>query len=618
MLARFAGFLQPLEWRAFDLSLRWRPAEAADSRITIVELTESDIQDELGYPISDQALAQLLQTLQTYQPRAIGVDIFRDIPVGEGQQQLASVLESSSNIIGISSIFYPFVPAHPSLSESQIGFVDAPLDDDGYLRRNLLGSADDVRNLLGSADEEGNYRFSLTIRLVEQYLAPDGLILENGIKDPETMRFGSTEIPRFMPYTGGYIRADNGGNQALINFRSGSTPFDRLSYAQVVSGSLSPELINDRIVLIGYTAESVKDFVSSAAVISKSASLVSGTEVQAHAVSQILSAVYDDRPFLTSLPEFVEYLFILGGGFLGIALSLWQRKPALHWLLAIAIGTSWLLICYGLIIASWWLPLIPTLVAFSLNAVGLYPLYQTKAQLKAQIEERRTLINWTYNTIHNGPLQILVGLLSNWPANEPPPTETRARLEKLNKELRSLHESMRQEMLIANGTLVMTGQRTIDLQTPLDAILYETYQATLERQRSFFQKIIQITTFESMPDKKLTVEQKREIARFLEESLINVYKYAKTATKLLVDCRQEGEFNIVRITDNAKETQTVSARIQEFAKESSGQKAYGTQQAKRLARQLGGQFNRTTVQPRGVCCELRWPAQPSGLIGWLK
>ena len=617
LLLRFAGFLQPLEWRAFDLSLRWRPAEAKDPRITIVEITEDDIQTELGYPISDQSLARLLQRLQTYQPRVIGVDIFRDISVGNWQQLLASVLESNSNIVGINRIEGPIsVPAHPSLPESRIGFADALVDDDGYLRRSLLASA----------DEEGNYRFSLTTRLVEQYVATDKLVLENGIKDRQTMRFGQTELPRLMPYTGGYVRVDNGGNQTLINFRAGQEPFEKLSYGEIMIGSVDPALLQDRIVLVGYTAESVKDFTSSAAMVSDNPSLIPGVEIQAHAVSQILSAIYDDRALLKSLPQSVDILLILGGGLMGMVVALWQRKPMLHWWVTITLSASWILLCYGLLIASWWLPLVPVLAAFSINAVGLYPLYQAKAQLEAQREERKKLINWTYNTIHNGPLQLLAGILSDWPASAPASEATKAQLEELNRELRSIYEAMHQEMLATDGTLVMTGQRTIDLKVSLDAILYETYQATLERQRSFFEKVIQITVFEPMTDSRLTSEKKRELARFLEEALINVYKYAKTATRLSVTCRQEDNFNVIRVTDNGKGARStlckpsllnIGSKLQRLTI-ASDRTEYGTRQATRLARQLGGQFKREDIQPHGVCCELRWPVQSPVLGTWFR
>lgn len=602
ILTRLLGLLSPLEWNTFDWFLRWRPSETTDSRITIIEITENDIQQELSYPISDGSLAALLNAIQLYEPRAVGLDIFRDFPVGEGQDQLAAAL-AADNVIGINKIDGHVVYPHPALPESRVGFADAILDEDGYLRRSLLASE----------DSEGNYRFSLTIRLAEQYLSKDNLLLENGIQDPETMRFGTTEIPRFQPNTGAYVRADNGGNQALINFRAGADPFERISYSQIMSGNADPGLIKDRAILIGYTAQSVKDIVSSLAIDSENPSLVPGIVIQAHALSQILGAVYEGRPFIRSLPNAAEYIAMLGAGMLGIALSLWQRQPSLHFAISLGASIAWIFICYALLLASWWLPCVPVLMAFGFNVLWLYPLRQAQTQIEAQIEERRSLIDWTYSTIHNGPLQIVAGMLRQWPSEETrPANEMRLELETLNKELRDIYETMQQEMLATGGALVMIGQRTVSLQLSLDALLYEIYQNTVARQRSFFEKVIQITQFEPMGEKGMTIELKREIARFLEEALLNVCKHAGAVSRVSIDCLCEREFNVVRVVDNGQGLQSSSQSSsqpssQPSKKKVSQQSAYGTRQAKRLARQLGGSFTLENVQPHGSCCELKWP-----------
>ncbi|NEQ54213.1 MAG: CHASE2 domain-containing protein, partial [Leptolyngbya sp. SIO3F4] len=393
ILTRLFGLFQPLEWKVFDLSLRWRPAEAPDPRITVVTITEDDLQNVLEYPISDRTLAEVIQTLQTYQPRAIGIDMFRDQPVGEGFEELTKTLQSFDNVVGIYRI-EPAIPPLPTLSDGQLGFVDVLVDNDGFLRRSLLGSA----------DAEDNYRFSFTVQLASKYLVDEGIMLENGIRDPETMRFGSAEIPRFQPNTGAYIRQDNGGNQALINFRAGTQPFTKLSYKTLMSGQADANLLRDRVVLVGYTAESVKDFVSSGAIAGTTPSLVPGVEIQAHAISQILSAVIDQRPFLKTLPDSLDYILILGAGLLGLVLVYWQRKPLEHLLIVVVVSSAGLVLSYGLIIASWWVPVVPVVTAFLLNAAVLYPFYQAQERLRSQLNERQLLINQTYNTIHNGPL----------------------------------------------------------------------------------------------------------------------------------------------------------------------------------------------------------------------
>lgn len=595
ILARLLGILQPIEWKAFDVALRWRPAEPTDTRVTIVAITENDIQTRLEHPISDQDLATLVNKLQTYEPRVIGIDIFRDKPVGQGYAALETALTQNSNIIGIDSIEEPTIPPAPMLDEGQVGFADAIVDDDGGLRRSQLAQA----------DAAGNYRFSLTLQLVQAYLAADNITLENGIKDPETMRFGDTEIPRFYSNTGAYVGTDNGGNQSLINFRAGAEPFTQVSYLDIVSGQVDPALLRDRALLIGYTAESVKDYENSGAIANANPSAIPGITIQAHAVSQILSAVYDNRAFIHTFPVALEYLLILAAGLLGIALAYWQRKPGTHLLLVIIASTSWLLLAYLIMTLSWWLPLVPTLTVFLVNAIALYPFYQAQKQLQSQLNDQDKLIDQTYTTIHNGPLQVIARMLSAWENDKPVSAEMRSQLEKVNRELRGIREILQEEMRSPSEKLVMMGEQSVDLQMPLHTVLYETYSNTLKRYASFFEPINKIRSFEPMADGRLTGREKRAIGRFLEESLTNICKYAKETTRVTVTSQRTENYNIIKIVDNGTGISSPAAH-----------EGFGTQQATRLARQLGGKFERVSVQPKGTRCELRWPVKRPAWQAW--
>ena len=588
ILARLLGILQPIEWKAFDVALRWRPAEPTDTRVTIVAITEKDIQTQLDHPISDQDLATLVSKLQTYSPRVIGIDIFRDKPVGEGYAALDAALTTNTNVIGIDNIEQPIIPPPPMLDEDQVGFVDAIVDNDGGLRRSQLAQA----------DPNGNYRFSLTLQLAQAYLAADNITLENGTKDSDAIRFGNAEIPHFYPNTGGYVRTDNGGNQALINFRAGPEPFIQVSYSDVVSGKVDPALLQDRALLIGYTAESVKDYVNSGAIANANPSAIPGITIQAHAVSQILSAVYDNRAFIHTFPFALEYLSILAAGLLGIALAHWQRKPGIHLLLVIIASASWLLLAYLIMTLSWWLPLVPTLTVFLVNAIALYPFYQAQKQLQSQLNDQDKLIDQTYTTIHNGPLQVIARMLSAWEDDKPASAEMRSQLEKVNRELRGIREILQEEMRSPSEKLVMMGEQSVDLQMPLHTVLYETYSNTLKRYASFFEPVNKIRSFDPMADGQLTAREKRAIGRFLEESLTNICKYAEKTTTITVTSQRTENYNIIKIIDNGEGLASPATH-----------EGFGTQQATRLARQLGGKFERVSVQPKGTRCELRWPVQ---------
>ncbi len=401
--ARLTGTLQWLEWKALDQGLRLRPAEPVDERIVIVGINEADIQGIGTYPIPDRDIAALLKTLQTYQPAVIGLDVFRDLPVLPDHEALVQAFQDTKNVIGVEKVLPTIVNPPPTLPAEQIGFVDAWFDADGALRRSLLGTS----------DLKGEWRFSLTLRLAETYLATKNFSLDNGIRDPEAMRFGSVELTRFQPNFGGYVGVDAGGNQILLNFRSGRRPFRIVSLQEIRSGKVDPSWIRDRIVLIGITAPSVKDVVTSGAIVSDNPALIYGVEIQAHAISQIVSSVLDQRPLLNVWSDEWEYLWIVVWGVLGISLGRFIRAP-LRILLGLAIACITLVgISYGLLILGWWIPVVPALLALVLNGAGLAAalFYRYDQDLRSRLQDRQRMIDYTFNTIHNGPMQTLAMLL---------------------------------------------------------------------------------------------------------------------------------------------------------------------------------------------------------------
>lgn len=92
--------LQPLEWAAYDRLFLLRPESPRDERILIVGVTEADL-ERWGSPFNDETLATLLETLEDADPRAIGLDFYRNLPVEPGHERLVELFETSDRIIGI-------------------------------------------------------------------------------------------------------------------------------------------------------------------------------------------------------------------------------------------------------------------------------------------------------------------------------------------------------------------------------------------------------------------------------------------------------------------------------------------------------------------------------------
>lgn len=596
LLARLFGALQLLEWIALDQMLRSRPAEPTDQRVVIVGITESDIRRIGTYPIPDRDIATLLQTIQTYQPQVVGLDIFRDLPVQPGHEQLVSVFRRYPNLVGVEKALPDqsglTVNPPPSLPPQQIGTADALFDTDGVLRRYLLGTS----------DAQGNYHFSLAIRLAEQYLRVRKIRLDNGDRDPDAMRFGSVELTRFRADTGGYVKADDGGNQMLLNFRQGCTSFRTLSLQDLQSGKVAPDALQGRIVLIGITAPSIKDVVNAPAIACSTPGLTYGVEIQAHAVSQIISAVLDQRPLLQTWPDSWEYSWIIVWGILGISLGRILRSISIL-LLGVAIAITVLVgICYSALLWGWWLPIVPAGLALGLNGTGLAAalFYRHERDLRSRLKERQEIIEETSQAIHNGPLQRLAQLLRQEDSVELSVTQLFAELRLLNQELRSAYEAVHQETLLESHQFSLISERSLDLQTPLHQLFQEVYEDVLSRDFPYFKTLrVKIVTFEPLDDRLLTIKQKRKLCRFLEEALCNVGRHAVGAKKLTVICRRLEAQNIIRIEDDG-------AGFTASAKSTPPYEGLGTRQAKQLAHQLHGHFSRMNAHPQGTVCELRW------------
>lgn len=602
MMARALGLLQGWEWTTFDTFLRLRPLEPIDDKIVIIGIDETDIQQIKQYPVPDAEIAQLIKTLQQSKPRAIGLDIVRDLAVEPGHEELTQVLQNSPNLIGIQQVLGSGIAPPSALPPTQIGFSDGIPDDDGRMRRSLLGTY---------VKDNPNYQFSFAIRLAQAYLTPEGYSLKNGIKDPHAMGFGSVELPRFSAYTGSYINAKAGGVQVLVNYRNNSHSFPTFSLSDVKQGRIKPEWLQNRLILIGMTTPSAPDLAQTTAIASSQVQgEIYGVEFQAHAISQILSAVLDNRPLIRSLAEGWEYLLILVAGLGGIYLSQLTLSPLRN--LGAVLLTSLIVIAifYSLLLWGWWLPIVPSLLALVFNGVILTSFHLSHQNLLSRLAERQQAIEETFTIIHNGPLQTLAVSLKK--ARERGDEESITYLETLNQEIREIGEYLKQNSLSGSqetsDSLRLGSGLMLDLKQPLDDLFYQVYQSTLTRHLPCFGSLKVKSRSFAPVSTPLPPEKKRELCQFLEEALCNIGKHAQGVIRInAVGLEKEGWY-ILSVKDNGQGKELIAENL-------------GTKQAKRLAKQLGGRFRREKLPSKGVLCELSWPIVPhksQKLTQWLK
>lgn len=362
---RHLGILQRLELMAFDQLVQLRPTEKIDPRLLIVTITEEDIQAqnprERQGSLSDQALLQLLQKLETDQPRVIGLDIYRDFPARSYtiQQRIRQV----KNLIGVCkvsdrSLSDPGIAPPPEIPLSRQGFSDFLIDADGKIRRHLLALTPEP-----ASPCQASYSFSLQVAF--HYLALEG-ILPSWTPD-ENLQIGKTIFKNLDQRQGVYQGLDAWGHQILLNYRSAETLANQVTFSDILAGKVNPDSIRDRIILIGTTAPSFGDYwLTPYSQNHSPQEEISGVILQAHMVSQILNAVLDGRSLLWFLPGWGDALCIWGGAlFAGVIVSLrfTEKFPKLLISIVVLIG-GWYGICWlTLVVSSCWLPFIPGLLA---------------------------------------------------------------------------------------------------------------------------------------------------------------------------------------------------------------------------------------------------------------
>ncbi len=585
LLLRSGGWLQNLELAAFDPMMRLRPPETIDDRVVIIGIQESDLTALKTYPVSDRVLAETIQTIDRLQPVAIGLDIFRNFSVPPGERQLAQVVQSVPNLFLVYRAAPDQagtnIPAPAIGNPQQLGFVDMPLDPDGNLRRMFLGF---------QPEAEPEPRIALSLQLSTAWLAryqPDAATDLN--------------YPLVTPNFGAYHQIATEADPVMLNPRNHPQPFRQFSLADVRAGKLQAKDIQGKVVLIGVTAISIKDVVNSQAFPQSQNGQVNGVEVQAHAVSQLISATADRRPMIQAWDEPIELLWIVIWGLAGLLVgylgqSLGRKFGGLLLGLITIGGVS-----YGLLLYGWWIPVVPAAIAFLVNAGGfvMAQVYQQEHDLRLRLRDRQQVLEQTFTAVHNGPLQDLAGLTRQLqdqptlPASAPPIVVSQ--LQKINQDLRQIFMAVQQEIVDDRPHLYLAAAAALNLDAPLHELLQQVYNATCANELAGLSQIkVKVIQFDPLPQAQLTPEQKRSLCQFLEEALRNVGKHAPTATKLWVHCGEAHNRHVIWVKDNGSGSP---------AHPRSGS---GTKQAQQLAKQLKGQFQRRRNDPQGIICQLTW------------
>ncbi len=374
---RQLGAFEFLDLATYDWFVNLSANTAEDERLLTVLITEDDIQDEGKWPISDATLAQALQILLESNPNIIGIDLYRDLPVEPGSEELSNLFAGSDRISVVckleQSVSQPAVAPPPDLPLDLVGFADIVVDRDGVIRRNLF--------YVQPQESRCPTPYSFGLQLALNYLIAQDITPE--VTAEGWLKLGQTTFKPLERNTGSYRNIDSSGYQIMLDFSRGENPTPYVTLRDVLQRKVNPKLIENKIVLIGVSAPSLKDvFLTPLSNQGIDTSLMPGVTLHAHMASQFLSAAMDGRRLIWSWREEQELLWIYLWGIVGSMSAFWIARPLIMILgqisgIVIIIGSGAIIFFFG-----GWIPVVTPLLAFVISAILFmgYNAYQAKQE----------------------------------------------------------------------------------------------------------------------------------------------------------------------------------------------------------------------------------------------
>ncbi|NER37369.1 MAG: CHASE2 domain-containing protein [Oscillatoria sp. SIO1A7] len=468
----FFGVFQLLEGAVRDEFFRLRSLEEPEDAIVVVTIDETDIAAVGDWPITDAVLAELLEKLRSLEPRAIGMDLYRNLPEEPGYEELIAVFRSTPNLIGIENILGARVPPPPILKElGQVALANVIWDRDRKVRRGLLSAQD--------SEDGGRIKLTLPTQLALMYLEAEGITLEAIDPEQQKLKLGRAIFVPLKAGDAGYRENDDlGGYQILMNWRGSQSLFPTISMTEVLEGRVEPEQVRDRIVLIGSIADSTNDFFETPYDSLGFAQInpMPGVVVHANLASQIIRAAMEGRPLLQGSPRTWEAVWIAIWSGVGAILS-WSlentgekrgKLPGIRTMLG-GFGSGGLLIggAYLAFLGGILLPVVSPLAGFSLSAIVTANLYK---QWKLEVANNRLAAANQQLEDYSRNLEVKV-------------EERTAQLKKAKEEA----ETARAEADSANSAKSeFLSNMSHELRTPLNGIL--GYAQIFQQEKSFNSK----------------------------------------------------------------------------------------------------------------------------------
>lgn len=418
VLATFAGVFQSADLSLWDRYFRWRSREVKDPDIVVITIDENDLQELGQWPISDALLAQLLNKIKVQEPRVIGLNLFRNLSIGEGTAALEQIYRTTPNLIAAKKTVGIEIAPPKILEESgQIGFSDVIADPDGTVRRALISVND---------PDTGEAESSLSTQLALTFLEQEGIeptVEQSRWQLPfyqrEYFRLGKSVFKQLSQNDGGYVRVDNGGFQLLLHYRAEPYDFDAISMREFMEENIPPKLVRDvsqpilkdRIVLIGLVSDSSGAHLYTPFSQNKSgegnSATMPGVFLHAHATSQLVRAAKEGRSLFWVWPQEAEWFWLFGWAIAGagirwyvLNIETFNRQALIQTAcLAGVLGSGAIALVgfgYSSFLLGVWVPVVPAYAAFVLAAMVMGSYHNHELQKLATLDGLTQIANRRY------------------------------------------------------------------------------------------------------------------------------------------------------------------------------------------------------------------------------
>jgi adenylate cyclase len=395
LLANSLGVFNLLEWSIRDEFFRIRPPEPMEDKVVIVTIDEPDIKAVGNWPIPDEVLAKLLIAIRDQKPRAIGLDIYRDLPEEPGHQKLMDVFRTTPTLVGVEKMAGNSVAPPPLLKElNQVGLADLVLDPDQKVRRGLL-TAEDKKT-------PGTIKIGLATQLALKYLEAEKISLEEINADQQKYRLGKALYSPLQNLDAGYSSATLGGYQIMMNWRGINAAFPSVTMSDVLNGKVPASTFRDRVVLIGSIATSTNDFFETpfSNAWFTATQQTPGVYVHANSTSQLIRSAVDGRVSMRGFSGYEQWAWIVlwaigsTGGTWWLAHTQGEKRQFLGgrilWL-TFGVGGLLLVVAYGSFTQGLLIPVVPAWVVLATSVIATTQVH--KQQRLEQANAQLGLIN---------------------------------------------------------------------------------------------------------------------------------------------------------------------------------------------------------------------------------